>query len=146
MVASHDGALIITGSRKGEIIAWNTEEGTRLESFQGHSKWIGGLFLIQNETFLISISIDTTIKFWDVLSGDCVATIKTGSLLRCGVMNSTNSRLYTGSSANTIKEWYLCDEEQNGARIINGDVEDLQKLREEMVKQRQEELEAMEKQ
>lgn len=105
MVASHDGALIVTGSYEGEIIAWDTKEGTISQTCKGHSGSIYGLYFIQNETHLISISYDTTIKIWNISSGDCVATIKTGDKLWCGVMNPTNTRLYTGSNAATIKEW-----------------------------------------
>ena len=114
MVASHNGALIITGSTEGEIIAWNAEEGTRLQTFQVHLGGdITGLFLIRNETHLISISRFYQINFWDMSSGDCLATIQTVDKLRCGVINPTNSRLYIGSGdlgkpgskGKNIKEW-----------------------------------------
>lgn len=120
MVASHNGALIITGSTEGEIIAWNAEEGTRLQTFQVNLGDITGLFLIRNETHLISISRSYQINFWDISSGDCVATIQTVDTLTCGVINPTNSRLYIGSGdlgkpgsrGKNIKEWYLRDEEK----------------------------------
>ena len=106
MVSSKDGSMIITGSVVvGEIISWNVEEAIRLQTFTGHSRSIWGMFLIHDDTYLISISYDKTIRFWNMQSADCLATIDVGDKLYCGVINPTTTRLFTGSIANTIKEW-----------------------------------------
>ena len=106
MVASKDGSMIITGSfYSREIISWNVEEAIRLQTFTGHSDPISGMFLIHDDTHLISISYDKTIRFWSMQSADCLATIDVGDELYCGVINPTTTRLFTGSNANTIKEW-----------------------------------------
>ena len=105
MVASYDGSMIVTGSSEGEILSWNVEEGIRMHTFNGHSDGIRGLFLIQDGVYLISISYDQSIKIWDFTSAECVSTIEVGDRLWCGVINPTTTRFFTGSDANTIKEW-----------------------------------------
>ena len=105
MVASYDGSMIVTGSDEGEILSWNVEEGIRMQTFNGHSDGIRGLFLIQDGAYFISISRDRSIRIWDFTSAECVSTIEVGDVLCCGVINPTTTRLFTGSNAKTIKEW-----------------------------------------
>ena len=58
------------------IIIWDWLMGTRQFTLNGHSSqiWIGALDLYDEQT-LVSVSLDRTIKFWNILNGRMVQSL-----------------------------------------------------------------------
>jgi WD40 repeat protein len=82
---SHDGRLI-AASDIGldpkqnsyvyvQTLVWNVMTGERLFTLEGHKFDINALVFTHDDRFLITGSVDTTIKFWDMNSGQLARTI-----------------------------------------------------------------------
>lgn len=81
---SHDGKLI-AASDIGldpknnyvyvQTIVWNVKTGEKLFTIEGHKFDIDGLVFTRDDHFLLTGSVDTTIKFWDMKTGREARTI-----------------------------------------------------------------------
>jgi len=81
---SHDGKLI-AASDIGldpknnyvyvQAIVWNAKTGEKLFTIAGHKFDIDGLVFTRDDHFLLTGSVDTTIKFWDMKTGHEARTI-----------------------------------------------------------------------
>jgi WD40 repeat protein len=81
---SHDGKLI-AASDIGldpknnyvyvQAIVWNVQTGEKLFTIAGHKWDIDGLVFTRDDHFLLTGSVDTTIKFWDMKTGHEARTI-----------------------------------------------------------------------
>ncbi|HKZ79605.1 MAG TPA: WD40 repeat domain-containing protein [Pyrinomonadaceae bacterium] len=76
---SHDGKLI-AASNIGldqkqtsyvyvQTLVWNVMTGEKLFTIEGHKFDIDGLMFTRDDHFLMTGSVDTTIKFWDMKTG-----------------------------------------------------------------------------
>lgn len=75
---SHDGKLIAASDIGLDpknnylyvrAIVWNVETGEKLFTIAGHKFDIDGLVFTRDDHFLLTGSVDTTIKFWDMKTG-----------------------------------------------------------------------------
>jgi len=76
---SHDGKLIAasdigldakqTTYLYVQAIVWNVQTGEKLFTIEGHKWDIDGLVFTSDDHFLLTGSVDTTIKFWDMKTG-----------------------------------------------------------------------------
>jgi WD40 repeat protein len=76
---SHDGKLIAasdigldqkqTSYVYVQAVVWNVDNGERLFTIEGHKFDIDGLMFTRDDHFLMTGSVDTTIKFWDMKTG-----------------------------------------------------------------------------
>lgn len=57
-------------------VVWNVETGEKLYTLEGHRFDIDGLIFTRDDRFLLTGSVDTTIKFWDMKTGQNVRTLK----------------------------------------------------------------------
>lgn len=81
----------------------NWRNGTySLQEFKGHKEGITCLRF--NRKHLMSGSLDTTIKIWNVETGECVRTL-TGHLKGVRSLAFDNQKLITGGFDSTIKVW-----------------------------------------
>ena len=82
---SHDGKLI-AASDIGldpkqntylyvQAMVWNVQSGEKLFTIEGHKWDIDGLVFTRDDHFLLTGSVDTTIKFWDMKTGREARTI-----------------------------------------------------------------------
>lgn len=96
--------LFITGTTDGSISMWSTagDGGSLLSPFAGHNDSVQCLEWNDPNT-LISVSLDRTIKFWDVNA------LQEKSLMtaNCGILSvaSRGTMLITGHPDRTIKLW-----------------------------------------
>lgn len=96
--------LFITGCADGSISMWSTagEGGSLLSPFVGHNDSVQCLEWNDPNT-LISVSLDRTIRFWDVNA------LQEKSLMtaNCGILSvaSRGTMLITGHPDRTIKLW-----------------------------------------
>jgi WD40 repeat protein len=70
------GNLLASAGDDHLIIIWDWLMGTRQFTLNGHSSqiWIGALDLYDEAT-LVSVSLDRTIKFWNILNGRMVQSL-----------------------------------------------------------------------
>jgi len=76
---SHDGRLIAASGigldQKQttyvyvQTLVWKVETGEKLFTIEGHKFDIDGLVFTRDNQFLMTGSVDTTIKFWDMKTG-----------------------------------------------------------------------------
>jgi WD40 repeat protein len=85
IVFSHDGKLVVASdiglTQKQDsyiyiqTIVWNVANGAKLFTIEGHKWDISGLVFTKDDRFLLTGSVDTTIKFWDMKTGELARTI-----------------------------------------------------------------------
>jgi WD40 repeat protein len=82
---SHDGKLIaasdagLTPKQDSYVyvqaMVWNVKSGDKLFTIEGHKWDIDGLVFTRDNHYLLTGSVDTTIKFWDMKTGHEARTI-----------------------------------------------------------------------
>jgi WD40 repeat protein len=85
LAISHNGNLIAASyveldSKQTTYLAintivWNAKTGEKLFSLSGHKFDINGLIFTLDDRYLLTGSVDTTIKFWDMRNGQLTRTI-----------------------------------------------------------------------
>lgn len=55
---------------------WEAHSGQLIRTFYGHTNWVRAVTFSPDGALLISGSSDETIKWWDVATGDCLATLR----------------------------------------------------------------------
>jgi len=58
-----------------QALVWNVNTGERLFTLEGHKFDIDALIFTRDDRFLLTGSVDTTIKFWDMKTGQLARTI-----------------------------------------------------------------------
>ena len=58
-----------------QTIVWNVISGEKLFTIEGHKFDVDGLVFTQDNQFLLTGSVDTTIKFWDMKTGKLSKTL-----------------------------------------------------------------------
>jgi WD40 repeat protein len=66
---SGDGQKIATGSAKGEIGIWDSDNGKLVRKLTGHTEQITAVALSRDGNLAVSSSIDQTIRGWDTAAG-----------------------------------------------------------------------------
>jgi WD40 repeat protein len=63
---SPDGQILASAGGDGEISLWSTEDGQRLDLFQGHREGVTCLAFSPDGAWLASGSLDASVRFWSV--------------------------------------------------------------------------------
>ena len=64
-----------TLASSAQALVRNVETGQKLFMIEGHKFDIDRLFFTRDDRFLLTGSVDTTIKFWDMKAGQLAQTI-----------------------------------------------------------------------
>ena len=85
VVISHNGKLIAASDIQFDpkqrtylsvdTVVWNANTGERLFTLAGHQLDVNGLTFTRDDRFLLTGSVDGTIKFWDMRTGQATRTI-----------------------------------------------------------------------
>ncbi len=72
LIVSADGDFIAMGGEDGMVQVWQASTGLPVFIMQAHSTYIFALAFSPDEPVLVSGSMDTGIKFWDMATGQCL--------------------------------------------------------------------------
>jgi WD40 repeat protein len=63
-----------------QALVWNVKTGEKLFTIEGHKFDIDGMVFTRDDRFLLTGSVDTTIKFWDMRTGQNTRTLTMPSM------------------------------------------------------------------
>ena len=81
---SHDGKLIVASDigldqqnsyAYVQAVLWNVQTGEKLFTFEGQKWDVDGLVFTPDDRYLLTGSVDTTIRFWDMKTGKVARTL-----------------------------------------------------------------------
>jgi WD40 repeat protein len=72
VVISPDDRLVANGGSDGKILVWQIGTGQNLLNIKAHNGYVVGLAFTSDGKKLISASVDTYIKIWDLENGICL--------------------------------------------------------------------------
>ncbi|MGK7897772.1 MAG: WD40 repeat domain-containing protein [Xenococcus sp. (in: cyanobacteria)] len=113
------GAKLAFGEEEGAVIrVWDIDAYQLLYTLQGHKGGIRSIDISPDGRYLISGSVDFTIKIWDLdNNGKCIKTLSDHkSRINSVVFSPDGTILASGSNDYTIKIWYL------NSDIVNEDI------------------------
>lgn len=70
-----DGTKLVTGGLDHRVLLWNVEDETVEKTFDGHSKGVTSVCLIDDQQWLVSAGIDQSLRVWNLTSGELVRTL-----------------------------------------------------------------------
>ncbi|NTW70545.1 MAG: TIR domain-containing protein, partial [Chlorobiaceae bacterium] len=81
-------------------------ESFTIESFTGHSGWVNSCAFSHDNRFILSGSLDNTLKVWDSETGNCIRTFTghSGWVNSCAFSHD-NRFILSGSYDKTLKVW-----------------------------------------
>ncbi|MBI5184722.1 MAG: caspase family protein [Nitrospinae bacterium] len=74
-----DSGTVISGAGNGCLASWSTETGKKIHDFVGHTGDVFGVAVSPDGRYLVSGSVDQTVKLWEVASGKLLLSIFQGS-------------------------------------------------------------------
>ena len=122
------GELLVSGSADNTVKLWNLADAAPQPSGQaptdssqtlmGHTDWVYAIALSPDGQTLASGSEDTTLRLWDLNTGNLIRTISTPSTVRTLDFSPDGKTLASGNWDGTVKLW----NPQNGAllRTLSG--------------------------
>jgi WD40 repeat protein len=103
---SPDGTLFATGNADGEVRIWQTKDGRKRLSCEGHQSWVWSVAFSPDGKTLASGSNDHTVKLWDASTGQCLRTFSGHTNWVWSVAFSPDGKtLASGSNDHTVKLW-----------------------------------------
>ena len=69
------GKYMAASGDKGQLFLWDLQKRKQMQ-LTGHSNDIYGIAFHPNGKYLLSSSYDLSVKVWDVVTGNCVLTLK----------------------------------------------------------------------
>lgn len=100
-----NGYLVASGDDKGMIRFWNLRDKTIVSKFQAHSQTISGLVVIPDQRRLITASHDSTIKIWDMATGDLLDTWRGHQGKIQSIALSPNGKILASASIDGVRLW-----------------------------------------
>jgi len=112
-----NGSLLASGSKDTVLIVWDVLGESGICKLKGHKDLISDCKFLEEKDgfkskFVVSSSIDSLIKIWNIETMDCVQTL-IGSINECWTfdIDPAQNRLICGSVDNQIRVWSLKTDE-----------------------------------
>lgn len=103
---SQEGSLMISLSRDGTAMIWETESKQSIGTLEGHRDWVVGAAFAGSVNRVVTVSWDRTARVWDVSSGACVALLEGHEdVVVSAQFVLDGSRLLTASWDGTARIW-----------------------------------------
>lgn len=105
-----DGRLLVTGGVKPQLQVFDMGSRAILRTMKGHDGPVHVTRFSSDNTHVFSAGDDCSVRFWDVSSGECVASIPSAhaDYIRCGQASPSNPTIFvTGSYDHTVRVWDL---------------------------------------
>lgn len=103
--------LIVTGGRDSSVRVWDIRTRNAIHILSGHQNSVNKVKFVNytNSFKILSCSVDSTLKSWDLISGKCENTLTFNSRnIKSFIMNGQDNELIT-SSINSLKKFKLPD-------------------------------------
>jgi uncharacterized protein YjbI with pentapeptide repeats len=113
LIFSFDLQFVFSGSADNSINMYKIETGEVIKKFSGHNSAVYGLISLCS-SYLISVSNDKLLKFWDIDDGKEVYSINMEIECNSIVLNNNKSCIATGHPRGTIKIWSISQD-----KVIN---------------------------
>jgi WD40 repeat protein len=102
------GDLLAVGTATGEIRLWHATSGLSLQTFQGHSDWVGSVAFSPDGKILASGSDDQTVRLWEINSGKLLNILHGHTNAVYSVAFSSNGRVLASCSYDqTVRLWEM---------------------------------------
>lgn len=120
--SSTDGNYLLSGEygHKHSVKLWDTATGKELNSYEGHSDYVGALAISKDNRYVLTGSYDTTAKLWETVTGREVRTFR-GHIGNVGdvAFSSEGEFVYTAGPSrglikadHTIRKWDISTGEE----------------------------------
>jgi WD40 repeat protein len=97
-----DGKRAVTSShRRLELTVWDLERGSKVRTLAGHSDRVSGLSLSGDGQWVISTSLDKTLKVWRLPTGELATTYTCDAPVRCCAFAGRN-RIVAGDESGRV--------------------------------------------
>lgn len=123
-----DGAVIASGSANGVLTTWDAVTGAKLANVQAHHDWIHSVSVSSDNSQLATCAKDQTVKVWDFVSLDPVATFENpdDDSLQTAMFQPETSRVLAAFRTGRIRCWDTqnrtrIDEQLTGFNILGWD-------------------------
>src|SRR5580704_12565169 len=96
------------GCNNGQILQHHIVSGRNVKIFQGHTSWIKGLYLSEDDNYLVSSShkYNGETILWNFRSGQIIASLK-GHSRTVLMLKIIRNRIFSASSDKDIKIWTI---------------------------------------
>ncbi|MDR2096797.1 MAG: hypothetical protein LBP76_14940 [Treponema sp.] len=103
---NQDGTRLVSGSKDGTVILWDTASGQALWTGDAHTGDVRSAAFSPGGDMVCSGSVDADIQVWDVMTGGVLRTLSghSGSVESLA-FNGDGSRLLSGSWDRTVRMW-----------------------------------------
>ncbi len=86
LTLSRDGQILAGGDGIGNVHIWETNKRQKLYMLPAHQKRVRSIRLSPDQTTLITASLDKTVKFWDIHTGQLKRSIDINANYQFGVV------------------------------------------------------------
>lgn len=112
---------LVAGTCSGDIALWNAEtlepeEGTFADP---HTREVTSMAALRGH-LLATASFDTTVRIWDMMTFQCMFTLRWHSNRVSSLVSLPGYKLASGAWDCTVRVWYLPDNSQWRCHVLEG--------------------------